>query len=85
MSHEEEKSASALASPAAEIPSLTAKAKTRSGKSSPEDAAERTFAADSQDEVNAFASDASWTEDEERALVWRLGALKKFFFDMPCC
>ena len=71
MSHEDEKSPSALVSPNAEVPALAKDAKTSSEKLSD---VERAGAVDSQDEVHAFARrDVSWTEDEERALVWRLG------------
>jgi len=77
MSYEEEKSPAALSGPAAEVPALAKDVKS-------EDASEKSTGVahpggiDSQDEVNAFARrDVSWTEDEERALVWRLGT---FFF-----
>lgn len=72
MSHEDEKSPSAVASPTGEVPALArdGKVKDTSEKSSD---VERP-GIDLQDEINAFArQDVSWTEDEERALVWRLG------------
>lgn len=88
MSHGDEKSPSGLASPTAEVPTLTRNAKENSEKSSDVEraGAERGGAVDPLDEVGAFARhDVEWTEAEERALVWRLGASKKRpFLDMLC-
>lgn len=82
MSHEDEKSPSAVASPTAEVPTLAKDVKVTSEKSSD---VERPNAVDSQDEVNAFTRrDVTWTEDEERALVWRLGKLEKSFSWASC-
>ena len=78
MSHEDEKSPSAVASPTGEVPALArdVKVKETSEKSSD---VERPAGVDLQDELSAFARrDVSWTEEEERALVWRLGTC--FYF-----
>jgi len=81
MSHEDEKSPSAVASPTAEVPTLATKVKATSERSS---SVERAGGIDSQDERSAFARrDVSWTEEEERALVWRLGTLLPL--DILCC
>lgn len=75
MSHEDEKSPSAVPSPTAEVPTIAKDVKLTSEKSSD---VERPNGVDSQDEVNAFTRrDVTWTEDEERALVWRLGKFAK--------
>ena len=84
MSHKDEKSPTANAGPTAEVPTLAKDEKVTSEKSSD---VERPNAVDSQDEVSAFTRrDVKWTEDEERALVWRLGKReKKLFLDTLCC
>lgn len=82
MSHKDEKSPTANAGPTAEVPTLAKDEKVTSEKSSD---VERPNAVDSQDEVSAFTRrDVKWTEDEERALVWRLGKREKNFSWTPC-
>lgn len=75
MSHDEdEKAASALASPSTVVPPLSKHANANEKENS-DKSSDVGRAGDSQDEVHAFARrDVTWTEDEERALVWRLGA-----------
>jgi hypothetical protein len=69
MSHDEKKRGSAEAG----LPTLTGDAKATSDDKS--SVVEQVGGGDSQDEVNAFTRrDVHWTDDEERALLWRLGA-----------